>query len=79
MTNAKVLTLFNFNSNDIRVIDINNEPWFPLRDVCDLLGIMQAPDAKKRLKDSEHQYVRQSNVATNNISFPNRGMTFVLN
>lgn len=47
------LEIFNFNNNEVRTTVINNEPWFVLKDVCDVLGIKNATDVAKRLDDDE--------------------------
>lgn len=36
---------FNFENNSVRVIDINNEPWFVARDVAIILGYSNISDA----------------------------------
>jgi prophage antirepressor-like protein len=41
----KVPRTFDFNSNNIRVIDIDGAPWFPAKDVCDILGITNTSDS----------------------------------
>lgn len=33
------LSTFNFESNSIRTLSINNEPWFIAKDVCDAIGL----------------------------------------
>lgn len=47
------LKVFNFQSNNIRVINQNNEPWFVAKDVCDVLEIKNTSDALKRLDNDE--------------------------
>lgn len=42
----KELTLA-FNGQSVRVIDIGGNPWFVIKDVCDVLEYKNAPDAKK--------------------------------
>lgn len=44
---------FNFESNVIRTITQNNEPWFILADVCKVLGIKNSADVSKRLDNDE--------------------------
>lgn len=46
------LRIFNFNHNDVRVIEKNNETWFCLRDVCNILDIKNATDVSKRLNQN---------------------------
>lgn len=47
------LAVFDFNSHDVRVLEINNQPWFVAKDVCDILGITKHRDAISRLDDDE--------------------------
>lgn len=42
--------IFNFNNAQIRVIEKNDQPWFVLKDVCDVLGL-RSPDVRQRLSD----------------------------
>ena len=39
MSNQAQLSTFNFESNSIRTLAINNEPWFVAKDVCDAIGL----------------------------------------
>ena len=39
MTTQTQLSTFNFESNSIRTLAINNEPWFVAKDVCDAIGL----------------------------------------
>ena len=43
------LKVFNFNHNQVRTTLINNEPYFCLKDVCDILEIKNISDCKSRL------------------------------
>jgi len=40
---------------DLRIINIKGEPWFVLRDVCNILDISKTYDVIKRLDSDEHQ------------------------
>lgn len=42
-----------FNGADIRVIEIDGQPWFHAPAVCKTLGLTNATAATKRLKDTE--------------------------
>lgn len=42
--------IFNFNGAQLRMIEKNGQPWFVLKDVCDLLEL-RSPDVKQRLND----------------------------
>lgn len=39
MKTQSQLSTFNFESNSIRTLAINNEPWFVAKDVCDAIGL----------------------------------------
>ena len=43
--------LFNFNGNDVRAVLRNGDPWFVLKDVCDVLEIGNPSQLKTRLDD----------------------------
>ena len=48
------LNLFMFNGHQVRVVVIDCELWFVAKDVCDVLGIMNASDkVRKRLEEDE--------------------------
>ena len=53
MSNQSQLSTFNFESNSIRTLVINNEPWFVAKDVCDTLKISNVSDALLKLDDDE--------------------------
>ena len=43
MTNQ--LSVFNFNSNEVRIVDTNGQPWFVAADVCAALGYQNTSKA----------------------------------
>ena len=47
------LQVFNFNDKQVRVEERNNETWFCLKDVCDILDIKNATDVVNRLDEEE--------------------------
>ena len=51
MSNQSQLSTFNFESNSIRALIINNEPWFVARDLCNTLKIANVSDALLKLDD----------------------------
>lgn len=51
------LSTFNFNNQGIRVIIIDNEPWFIAADVCAVLEHTNTSVALNRLKEYEKQLV----------------------
>jgi prophage antirepressor-like protein len=47
------ITFFEFDCKEIRVILINNEPWFVAKDLCDVLEINNSRQALSRLDDDD--------------------------
>lgn len=48
---------FNFDSNEIRVIDHGGESWFVAKDVCDILEIDNVSQALSRLDEDERNTI----------------------
>jgi prophage antirepressor-like protein len=72
------LSLYDFNNNDIRVIEIDGEPWFVAKDVCDVLALNNPSQAvKANCKECNHVSILKSNLISNEVSFANRGMSCV--
>lgn len=60
------------------MIDIDVEPWFPAKDVCDMLGLgSPTTTVKNACIDEEYQHVAKSSLKSVQVSFPNRGMLCV--
>lgn len=55
MTTQTQLSTFNFETHSIRVIAINNEPWFLSVDICNALNIANSRDAINKLDEDEYQ------------------------
>lgn len=53
MSNQTQLSTFNFESNSIRTLAINNEPWFVAKDLCNAINISNYRDAIERLDEDE--------------------------
>ena len=47
------IQIFNYNSNEIRTIQKDGEPWFVLRDVCNVLGLGTPARVAERLDTDE--------------------------
>ena len=47
------LQVFNFESNEVRTLLINNEPWFVGKDVAEVLGYSKPLDAISRHVDND--------------------------
>ena len=57
---------------------MDGEPWFPAKDVCDVLGLTNARQAvQKNCQPEDVQTVFRSKVSTGDVSFPARGMNCV--
>jgi prophage antirepressor-like protein len=51
--NMNDIVPFDFNGNTVRVVMVDDEPWFVARDVCDALEITDTHVAIRRLDDDE--------------------------
>ena len=47
------LQIFNFETNDVRLLQTETETWFAAKDVCEILEIKNTTDALKRLEEDE--------------------------
>lgn len=47
------LQIFTYNGNEVRTVQKDGEPWWVLRDVCDILGISHIKDTVDRLDGDE--------------------------
>ena len=47
------IKVFQFQSNSVRVVNVNGEPWFVAKDVADVLGYRMASDMCRRLDEDE--------------------------
>lgn len=47
------IQIFNYNSNEVRTIQKDGEPWFVLKDIASILGIENHKDLLKRLDPDE--------------------------
>lgn len=47
------LQVFKFNNNQVRTVILNNEPYWVLKDVCDVLGISNSRMTAERLEEDE--------------------------
>ncbi len=47
------LKVFNYNTNEVRMVEKNGEPWFVLKDVCNVLGINNHKMVASRLEGDE--------------------------
>lgn len=61
------VTVFNYGFNKIRTITKNGEPWFILKDVCDVLGIINSRNVQDRLDEDEKANVCLMDVSSNGV------------
>lgn len=47
------LQIFTYNGNEVRTIQKDGEPWWVLKDVCTILGIVRVADVYSRLDEDE--------------------------
>lgn len=47
------IQIFSYNSNEVRTIQRDGEPWFVLKDVCDVLGVSNSRMVADRLDPDE--------------------------
>ena len=52
------IQVFNYNSNEVRTVQQNSEPWFVLKDVCDILGLTDTNKISTRLDPDELTRIR---------------------
>ena len=74
--NSDIQTFENSEFGSIRIVEIDNEPYFVGKDVADVLGYNNTKDALSRHVDSEDKTVIQRSENTT-LEIPNRGLTVV--
>ena len=62
MSNQSQLSTFNFENHSVRIISIENEPWFVAKDLCDTLGISNPSKAILNLDEDEKMVSSDSNL-----------------
>ena len=73
MSTQNQLSTFNFETSPIRVIAINNEPWFIAKDLCDTLGISNPSKAIINLDDDEKKVVGSTDIPDYNLKLGSAG------
>jgi anti-repressor protein len=53
MEGNRALQVFRYGIDEVRVVDCDGEPWWVLRDVCDVLGLDNVGMVADRLDDDE--------------------------
>ena len=52
------LQIFTYQQSAVRTVERDGEPWFVLKDVCDVLGISKYRDVSERLDADEREPVK---------------------
>lgn len=47
------MKVFDYNEHQVRTVEQNGEPWFVLKDVCDVLGLTTTARVSERLDEDE--------------------------
>lgn len=47
------IQVFTYQHREVRTVELNGEPWFVLKDVCEVLGISHITDTAKRMDEDE--------------------------
>lgn len=47
------IQIFNYRSNEVRTAEMGGEPWFVLKDVCNILGVVNDRNVAARLDEDE--------------------------
>lgn len=62
MTNIQI---FKYQSNEVRTVEMNGEPWFVLKDVCEVLGVGNNRMVADRLDADEKGSARLTPLVAN--------------
>ena len=57
------LMVFDFEDKAVRAFERDGQEWFVAKDVCGCLGIVNAPDAIRKIPDDEKQDVNLNTIA----------------
>lgn len=52
-SSTSALTVFSFDTHEVRTVLVDGEPWFVAADVCEALGVKNVTQAMSRLDDDE--------------------------
>ncbi|MGN0708437.1 MAG: BRO family protein [Faecalibacterium sp.] len=47
------IQIFNYQNQEVRTVELNGEPWFVLKDVCNILGLGESHRVAARLDEDE--------------------------
>lgn len=61
--NENGIQVWNYESSEIRTVQVNGEPWFVLSDVCKVLEISNSRNISSRLEPDEKGVTRWTPLA----------------
>ena len=73
MNDNKQVSLYDFKGHQVRVVELDGNPWFAGMDICAALGLANASNAYNRLAEDQRSYIRRVDVGLN----PGRDLMFV--
>lgn len=59
------IQIFNFQNCEVRVVNVNNEPWFAAKEVAAILGYSETAAMNRRLDDDEKTTLQIPQVGSN--------------
>ncbi|WP_075780229.1 BRO family protein [Marinitoga sp. 1137] len=71
------LVKFNFNSNEVRVLLRNGEPWWIGKDVASILGYTDTEAMTRRLDEDEQMLINSKNLQNVGFKIPTRGLKII--
>ncbi|MDR1377171.1 MAG: phage antirepressor [Synergistaceae bacterium] len=64
MDTQDALKIFDFDGRQVRVVEIDGQPWWVAKDICNVLGLTNPTEAIKPLDDDEKMGLNNSEVAS---------------
>lgn len=66
------IQIFNYQNNEVRTVELNGEPWFVLKDVCNILGVVNDRNVAARLDEDEKDVCQMDTLGgTQNVTVVN--------
>lgn len=52
------ISIFHFQGSEVRIVNVNDEPWFVAKDVAEILGYSETEKMTRRLDDDEKSKIK---------------------
>lgn len=65
---ANEIQVFNFNGSETRVVEVNGQPWWVTKDVCEILGLDVASGARGLDDDEKGLHIMQTHGGDQQVS-----------